>query len=73
MGKPLSQLDLILFLLLAHQWTLLRTARDLADIYSLWRQYSPREQSSPLLAVPFLPSMRTQALRGHAHVCPATR
>ena len=24
MGKPLSQLNLILFLLLAHQWTLLR-------------------------------------------------
>jgi hypothetical protein len=34
-GKPLSQLNLILFLILAHQSTLLRTARDLADIYSL--------------------------------------
>ena len=34
-GKPLSQLNPILFLLLAHQWTLLRAARDLADLYSL--------------------------------------
>jgi hypothetical protein len=56
-GRPEipAQLNPILFLLLAHQWTLLRTARDLADIYSLWRQYSPREQLSPLLAVPLPP------------------
>src|SRR6516164_10565613 len=73
LGKPLSHLNIILFLFLAHQCESTAHVARLAEInFSMETILTPRAIVA-IARFAFATSTRAQALRGHADVCPATR
>jgi hypothetical protein len=73
LGKPLSHLNIIFFLLLARQCESTVHVARLAEINFSMETILPPRATVAIARSPLLPGIRAQALRGHADVCPATR
>ena len=73
LGNPLSHLNLILFLFLAHQCESTAHVVRLTEINFSMETILTLRAIVAIARCAFATSIRAKALRGHADVCPATR